>query len=374
MSSLKSESTEDLVRKKKGLEDFAAAAMAEGIEPSDDIKNEITTLREELELRGAANAQVEFSGHWLGAQIDDFTPEAVLGESNFAYVFSVRTAIGQPKVLRLAKAEIATLARKEKRARTAAFAVSADGAEPVKLRASVVVKEQIEILQKMKTVMPAAIEERGFQGDQPYYTMPQFEGQTLRELIDLGSIPLDIYLVEIFVNLIGLLEKLEQAGAPAHFNLKPEHVILTRTAVHLLSPGVTLAGQTAGGHPVSHVVTTPDYYPWLQPDDKLAVGIMLWEAVCKVHPFASGGEKHLEKRLAEPFRHQIQSDVSKGYSTLAALLQLKMPSEIKHNLPTQAEKVLLKAVRLGFLANGQLSSDSGYRSWTEFADAVRTLS
>jgi hypothetical protein len=353
--SLKFKSTEDLVREKQGLEDSAAAAMAEGIEPPEEVKAQIQQLRTELEHRHAADQRAESPEQWIGARMDDCSIKSLIHESKFAYVFKAATEKGEQKVVRLAKADVSV---ESGRSRSHTYSM------PSPMPPYLVLREQIEALNRMEPILPGSIESRGFEGDRPFYTMPFHDGQSLRELIDLGSLPLDIYLVPIFQKLIDTMISLEKARVAPHGNLKPEHVMLTQDSVHLLSPGFFSNERQ---------VTTPEYYPNLTPDDRLAVGIMLFEAVCKVHPFAVNNDAKLENRLSEKLRAWLQESIQNGHFALSGALRFRTPIEIKPSLSEPAQELLIKALRLQFEPNGQLSLGPGFPDWQSLRDGLSVL-
>lgn len=359
---LKFKSTEELIREKQGLEDFAAAAAAEGIEPSDDVKSQILDLRSELERRHAEYVRAEAPEQWIGSKLNDCSINSLLHEGKYAYVFRATNEKGEARVLRLAKPDVA-VERIHERKHTFAFGVNGNEAIPVMVSPRVVLAEQIKLLKQMEKVFPGSIESDGIEHGKPFYVMPYHDGQSLRELIELGSLPLDVYLVSIFQSLIDVLAAFEKAGVPYHGNLKPEHVVFSKGRIHLLSPGVF--DET--------VVTTPEYYPYLKADDRLAVGIMLFECVCKIHPLNVTGDADLEARIEPEFYSSIQERIQHGMFALAGLLRFRTPGELKPDISAAAAETLIKALRLGFDSTGRLVADAGFHSWQSMRDALNTL-
>lgn len=359
---LKFKSTEELIREKQGLEDFAAAATAEGIEPSDEVKSQILELRSELERRHAEDLRAEAPEQWIGSKLNDCSINSLLHEGKYAYVFRATNEKGEARVLRLAKPDVA-VEHIHERKHTFAFRLSGNEAMPVMVSPRMVLAEQIKLLKQMEKVLPGCIESDGIEGGRPFYVMPYHDGQSLRELIELGSLPLDVYLVSIFQSLIDVMAAFEKSGVPYHGNLKPEHVVFSKGRIHLLSPGAF--DET--------VVTTPEYYPYLKADDRLAVGIMLFECVCKMHPLAVTDNSELEARLAPQFHDFVQERIQRGMFALTGLLRFRTPSEVKPGIPTAAAEMLIKALRLGFDRTGRLVADPGFDSWQSMRDALSVL-
>lgn len=310
--------------------------------------------------------------------IDQYELKSPINESAYAVIFRAAdtTASGAEKVVKIAKPAWETPAGTSS-LQTQAFNLTSAGAWALEVPPNVVLEHQITQLTAMQSLLPSSIESHGVvpQADTAYYSMPFHDGLTLRELVE-PSTPslLNIYVPDVFKRLANLMDSLSESRVPPHGNLTPEHVMMTKGGLHLLSPGFfTPVSESQKGERT--IVTTPAYYPFYEPDDKLAFGIMLFEALCKVHPFAGSDDKSLEKRFNKDFRSIIglKMNASPGFSHLQGLLRFRTPRELKPDLPQSIEDVLIKLLRLGFNDKGEIVPGRGFENWRQIRAAIVSL-
>ncbi|HTI63572.1 MAG TPA: protein kinase [Gemmatimonadaceae bacterium] len=136
----------------------------------------------------------------------------------------------------------------------------------------------------------------------PYYTMPFIEGQSLRERLARGPIPLD----EALTILRGIAQALEYAHVRqvVHRDIKPENVLLSHGVAVVTDFGIARA-VTAAARTDSHttltalgsVIGTPAYMAPEQAAgeavdhraDLYAWGVIAYEMLSGAHPFAGSG-------------------------------------------------------------------------------------
>jgi dienelactone hydrolase/tRNA A-37 threonylcarbamoyl transferase component Bud32 len=136
----------------------------------------------------------------------------------------------------------------------------------------------------------------------PYYTMPFIEGQSLRERLARGPIPLD----EALTILRGIAQALEYAHVRqvVHRDIKPENVLLSHGVAVVTDFGIARA-VTAAARTDSHttltalgsVIGTPAYMAPEQAAgetvdhraDLYAWGVIAYEMLSGAHPFAASG-------------------------------------------------------------------------------------
>jgi serine/threonine protein kinase len=317
--------TEDLLQKRQGLDNLAMMSTLNGVDVPDSMMAELSAIEDELSRRGVDALTHDAWSNWIGKKIDEFRLQHFLSESPYALVFSATHLKTQEQaVFKIARAFKSTV----KRAVTAqpgCFRIGPAGFEAAELSCHEVISRQIDQLNSVSEPSVVAITGSGTIENRQYYRMPQISGQSLRQLIDLGKFPADMSLSQTFAQLAEALRSLEGKGF-RHRNLTAEHVIIRKgDAVHaaaavdvaaigaqvsslpansgvtLLSPGFgpSLATEASPGphsnvEPnIATILTTQSYYPRVDGNDLLALGILLWEAITLHHPFEPTDEKEL---------------------------------------------------------------------------------
>ncbi len=197
-----------------------------------------------------------------------------------------------------------------------------------------------------------------------WFSMPFIDGKSLRD-----SITSDFSL-HSFYDLAIALQELEDLGWQ-HLDLKPENVLLTSEGVQLIDPGYHGKLALVNGAEIEATVTTLAYNPLLQPDDKLAFGLMLWE-------FA----------LGEPLSNRLRScDLSAaglslcdwinclettGNFELSYFLNLQKPSNLIAGCSEELERLLLLSVGLE-LKSGMIELRDDVASWSEIIKSIELV-
>lgn len=225
-------------------------------------------------------------------------------------------------------------------------------------------------------VDPAVVKVGPFLDDGRYcqLVMEYVEGRTLRSLID-GGRPATLVPILELARAMDRLLKLP--GFPYHGDLKPDNVLHSSGRITIIDPGYFGPIEGADGHEIHNAfVTTPDYYPFLRPDDLFAAGIMLWESATGVHPLSSGprsSERADLKRIGEKLREIVRMPERVGQYFLSPILGIRPPREICPAITPELEAVLLKAMRLELRKDGVIDAAGGYASFAELAGALEPL-
>jgi len=200
------------------------------------------------------------------------------------------------------------------------------------------------------------------------------EGRTLRSLLKPGQpAPLQ--------PLLGLARAMDRLlklpGFPYHGDLKPDNVLHAAGRIVIIDPGYFGPVETAQGHVLPQAaVTTPDYYPLLQPDDLFAFGLMLWEAATGTHPLANGPTSSAQAdqaRCGSKLLAQVRGPERVGQYFLSPLLGLHAPAASVPGLRHELEAVLFKALGLTLRKDGKLDVAPAYTSFAEMAAALEPL-
>lgn len=201
--------------------------------------------------------------------------------------------------------------------------------------------------------------------------MEWLEGKTLRELMQSG--PLSISLVLEIAQSMNELSQKDSFGH--HGDLKPENILVTNDGIKLLDPGHFGPLDCEEGPIESCIVTSPSYYPFLSPDDVLALGIMCWEAALGFHPLDGLTDSKLidQTRAGKELIDLVRAEELIGRHFLTPLLQIIPPSEIKPSMSKDVESFLLQCLRLSFDKSGKLNNGRGFSSFSEMTVNLENL-
>ncbi len=307
---------------------------------------------------------------WVGLQVGDYLVEEQLGEGAFSYVYRAFDLTGlKPAVaIKVSKPpEFISLNRKV-RATSAKVLwsgfvqdVHPDSAKLLSIQANKLRSFQHSSLLKVETPVTDS--------GGCYYIMELLQGQTLRQIWETAAVP-----GHLLLRLAVSLSELSHVhGWDFHGDLKPENIFVTGDRLVLLDPGFFGKIQCREGD-LQVSVTTPEYYPDLQPDDLLAFGIIIWEAVCGVHPLLSGQDaaNDLPHSLGEDVLQQIEARELAGRFELSPLRRLQKPEQTKPWLNPQLRNLLLKGLRLEE-ENGKIHRNEGFKSFDEVVNELSPL-
>jgi serine/threonine protein kinase len=330
---------------------------------------------------------------WIGLQVEDYLIQRILGGGAYSVVYEGTHADRKD-------------GKAFKVARPPSFICQPNPADLVPTRALVFYSNGFAVVQpdpiallslqgkKLSSVDDPSLvaverifEEQGM----CYLRMELLHGHTLSAALDKRPLPLSI-----FVELARALERLSRVPSWGyHGDLKPDNVMVTSTGIKILDPGHFGRLQGTTGQ-MDCVVTTPAYYPLLKPDDLWALGIMLWQAAVRRHPFFKSPDEPLEFHISEELENRddiepedtlpaeatevgdklfalVRSAQQVGQYFLDPLLYLKQPRALLPEMPAALEEVLLRAMRLTVLGSGKLELAEGYASFAELARALENL-
>lgn len=215
--------------------------------------------------------------------------------------------------------------------------------------------------------------------DLDYYQMPFIKGTTLRQILSSRAPNNRLDILAHLVKCAQTLGRLSISTGFYHGNLKPDNILITDAGIVLTDPGYFGALKCALGMLPQAMVSTTAYYPLLVPDDLLALGILLYQTMTGINPFASdkllmavdqpSGPSILDSELTDEIN--FKRSILEPY--LTPLLQLKRPMESAPWLTKEQETMILKGLRLNLGADGLLHKDKGFNDFADFASNVWTL-
>jgi hypothetical protein len=218
-----------------------------------------------------------------------------------------------------------------------------------------------------------------FSGEHPHIQIPFIKGTLLKEKINRFPASDELeFILKTFSEVSNYLESLSQQHKNFyHGNLKPSTIVATTNGIVLLEPGYYGSLRSSdGGALYKCFVSTLAYYPNLDTDDLLALGISLFECITGIHPFPQNlvlqsieddfSPTLLDKELCEEI--SLKRSLLEPYTT--PLYKLQRPA-----LPTNAhaamlESCILKGLRLKLGEDGLFHKDEGFADFASFKASI----
>lgn len=304
----------------------------------------------------------------IGDRLDGYAITSTVGEGGFSKVYRVEGPYGEQAILKLAKSVSpnpygGTVAL----CFAQPIAFHTGGIGPAKLTPSQVVEREGLMLQGLNDPLFPKVLATGRMAERAYIVYEEIEGETLRARINRREpIPLSLFLA------IGEALALRQRDGrlPFHGDLKPDNLMVDGFGgFRLLDPSCSAAeGKPLGSR---SLVTTPSYYPFLMPDDRPALALMIVESmtgvtlVCEDPPYPA-------QRTSPGFQQWLDTlSVAGRGRYVQALRHMPRLDELSLLISSELARVLLKALYLRRDRSGMLDVDAGYPSWTEFLAELR---
>lgn len=197
-------------------------------------------------------------------------------------------------------------------------------------------------------------------------SMEFLNGTTLQELIRRRSATLE--------HLIAAAQALQRflSTARYHGDLKPSNIMICDGRAKLLDPGYFGTMKNVYGEDSPMKVTTPLYYPLLEPDDLFALGLIVWEVVCGTHPLRLD-DADMTINISEQLKLFLSTNELRGRFYMSPIVYLSQPSRLMPGLQSSSQKIMLKLLRLRLIEDDVLDLDIGYETIAEVIDALRIL-
>ncbi|MBA4077705.1 MAG: hypothetical protein C0508_21940 [Cyanobacteria bacterium PR.023] len=307
------------------------------------------------------------STSWIGLQIEDCIVESLIGEGAFSWTYLGKAENGSSTVFKVAKP--AANVGKFSSGATQIFPTRAllqiTGAYcDVRLDAVELLSKQAQRLKSSPHKNLLEVQSITDDGVLCYYRYEYVSGKTLRQLIQSGEAT-----QQTLIKLAQTLEHIaKESDFGAHGDLKPENIVFGQSGIKLIDPGyfgdvLDLAGSSGYA-----AVTTPAYYPTLEPDDLFAFGVMAWEILVGHHPFHD--ELSSAQPVAPDLLELVRASEIAGNFFISRILQVRHPSELNPKISLSLGTVLLKLLRLKINEKQQLALDDGFRSFGAIAGAL----
>jgi len=315
---------------------------------------------------------------WVGLRVGDYVIEELLGEGSYSWVFKA-VHVDQKwnaKAIKVAKPpEAVDEGGPTSCIPTDAYWPSGGTVITVKPETEQLLCLQAKQLQAISDPGLVMIEEVSVSPGSCYYRMPIIRGNNLRRFMTAGPVHTDILL-----DIARCLKRLSETEIfYCHGDLKPENIMVTAAGMVLIDPGyygTIEAYKGATKQPLSNcAVTSTLYYPYLHPDDLLALGLLTWEIACREHPLAkkTTSKDFDRKTIGAELWTAIQEEEKEGKFFLSPLLGLKRPSVLRPGIPSDLERFLLRCLKVKFETDGKLNADIGFQDFGEYTAALTRL-
>lgn len=187
-------------------------------------------------------------------------------------------------------------------------------------------------------------------GETNFLVMEFLKGMTLRQLLNLDLRAGETYVndLELSIKVFESLAALEVSELGYHGDLKPDNIVLSGTGVRVIDPGYFGPLNCIEGLIPNAVITSPDYYPCLEPDDAFASGAILWEIAMRQSPLRAL-QSLSDRSTLRPgplLSQMILSQELVGRYFLSPMAKFVLPSAQSSPPPPAVEALLLRVLGL----------------------------
>jgi serine/threonine protein kinase len=310
--------------------------------------------------------------NWVGLTLEHYAIDARIGEGSFAWIFRGVSESGDKRAFKVAKPHsfIGTGMR------TGVFCTKTirfrtNGIYEAVPDAQALLSLEYEKLKGLNLPCLPRYFSHVDLGHLAYLQMELLEGQTLLQIMQSGGATLPALKQAALA-----VASLGDSGLPYHGDLTPENIFFAGAQVKLLDPGHLGDLKLSDSAVKTVLVTTPEFYPLLKPDDVLALGLILWQTVMG-SPLIDRQARDLVEAgvasdcLAPETLVWIESQERLGNFYVSALRAITLPR--LSGLGQEQEAVLLKSVRLALNVEGKIVRDAGYASADQLAHALKVF-
>jgi serine/threonine protein kinase len=367
------ENWRELQKRKEGLEYAAMMMAAEGLPVPDDLSEELMQVQAELSKIPDLKPPVKAWTSWLGHTVEGFSLRERISSGSYSHIFrGVHEKSGDQCALKIALTDAPVFIDSADYFCKQTLCFQTEICRSLEISPNTVLELECRRLASDTSGHFVKVLSSGTTAECFYYRMPLLSGQSLKELLSLPDTPGLQFIIETFKRLAAVLDRVSAGGGQYHGNLQPDSIFIGKTDVVLLSPGCFDASvPELPDTPL--VITTPAYYPFLEKNDLFALGITFWESVCKRHPLAVADLPERPELFAPELKQMLEYRKSLNHAPLWHFLKMATPGSIRADLSSEAEILLIKAVKLAFDSDGFITGDPGFKTPAELAEAIAGL-
>lgn len=370
------EEINELRIRKAGLEHAALMMAAEGVAVPAELNDELNQLVRSLAGFTERTAQTPWTS-FLGEEIEGFVLNEKLSSGTYSHVFKgVHEKTGHTCAIKIARTSSPLIANPDDYFSKQAIRFHLELCQYVDLSPNDVLKFESERLQNDRSGHFVKVLSTGMHNDLFYYRMPLIEGTSLKYFEELSSDYSQFTNInlEIFERLCSVLDDFFLlTPAQYHGNLQPDSIIFTKSEFVLLSPGIFEIPDPANPDSPTLTITTPAYYPFFEKNDLFALGVTFWESICRQNPFDVKNKNEHEVLFSKELREVLDYRKALNHAPLWHILKLNLPRDVRPELSTQTESLLLKALKLEMNSDGYLTGAPGFTSPAEFREALNSV-
>ena len=209
--------------------------------------------------------------------------------------------------------------------------------------------------------------------------MPVLRGLTLRQQLAEREMS-QKQILALFHLLASFMEAMPNAY---HGDLTPDNIFIECddnddvSGIRLLDPGYFGPLHCLEGEFDTCMISTPAYYPLLEPDDLMAVGICLWEALTGVHPLASSpvvsNSPNSPISAAQDVVDLINFRNSLLQPYLTPLMNVVLPCDLNSEISEQLQSAILSCMHLRLDESRKIAIDNGFEGFAQLRVELAAL-
>ncbi len=377
MKSMHEESTESLLKRKEALDTFLTNCALAGIEPPEGDAADFAEVQSELAKRDLSMVPVKPKSwtDWLGVRIDGFMLNGQISSGRFCFLFHAEDEAGNERVYKVAK-DPSDIAEPEKFS-TQALKVIPFQTGPVTPIPDQMVQLQLTRLTELAGPLVVPVESSGECQERSYYSMPVLRGLTLRQQLSEREIS-QKQILALFHLLASFMEAMPNAY---HGDLTPDNIFIESdenhdvSGIRLVDPGYFGPLHCLEGVFDTCMISTPAYYPLLVPDDLMAVGICLWEALTGVHPLTSSSAVAPDSSVsvAQDVVDLINFRNSLLQPYLTPLMNVVLPCDLNGEISERLQSAILSCMHFRLDETRKIAIDNGFEGFAQLRVELAAL-
>ena len=299
-----------------------------------------------------------------GVPVGDYILQEKIGEGSFAVVYlAVNRRSDEPRAFKIARNEVNQVDSNPGHAWTQALMHQTGNIGTAPVSPALFLSKQFEYLKEAGESLYPRVDGLMLFEAGAAMQMEFLEGLSLRELMLRNEVT-DEAILRLAATMVA-----HERQCLKHGDLKPENIFVTGERVALLDPG--FFGEFPLSSGISRVmITTPQYYPLLEPDDMMAFGLILLELATGVRLTRGAAEGPVGPGLAAKLQ-QLHLGNNYYFDSISQISRAGGGAELLAASPLQP--VILKALGLGFDPGRNLDLGDRYPGFEALESDLRQL-